>query len=216
MWLAAVQPLIRPFIASLYSFKRAGSGKGRVPKFIIEDQKNVKSILLRYSRRYCFLNDYWDTDEADYVVFTDASKLATGAAGIGIYFKSLLREAYVLGRSEQDNTRLELWAIIVAVHVLCNREPRIQPEAKILIYTDSQAASYAMAKRMGVHNDSLKALTFLQLEHKFSIRCVWIHREFNTVADGLSNGKHSFTVATQLALPEGILRLAEFTPLNKI
>ena len=216
MWASNVCPLIRPFVSSLYQIMytdKASRNGITFPAFAKQDLRCIKQFLSDIPPRHMFAHDCWYSPDVE--VWCDASKShETGEAGIGFWIVNSHSRYFLRGSSLFGNNPLELWCIMVAVTVVVQSSLFFK-DMRIRVYCDNQAAVYAVSKRMGTHNDSLRYLSHLQRKSAFSLQVIWVSRDNNYIADKLAKGD-VLQNDQSLVLAQHLLDLVQFIPSNLV
>jgi ribonuclease HI len=189
-WASAVAPPIRPFVRSLYG-RVAGHPKFKTLKIglvVRRDLEWIQKFVTVWDGKRALRDTTWLPSDADFVQFADAASDKKGKAGIGVYWPQGDVGRYLDVDSYADISQMELWAQVAGIEQALS-EKRIGRHDKIVIWTDNEGVADALAKRSGVHNDSMRRLVHLEWTHGLSIHANWIRGECNTRADELSRGR---------------------------
>ena len=187
-WVFNVLPLGRPALGELY---RKIAGKDRMHagialnSAVVRDLEWLVDVIPRAIGVHFVSATHWDDQEADFVLWTDASLrlgLAFTYAGRGF--------AYGLSANTSmekiDIFFLELVAILSAVHHVALFP---HPPKKVLLWTDSldSVAAYSSLRAAeSIHNSVLLALAGILLETGIDLRIWHIAGKENIKADLLS------------------------------
>ena len=187
-WVFNVLPLGRPALSELY---RKTAGKTMMHAGIALNSDVIRNLewlieVIPKAIGVRFVDaTHWDDQEADFVLWTDAS-LRLGLAFV--YAGSGFTYALSTGSAKEkiDIFFLELVAILSAVHhvALFSRPPR-----KVLLWTDSldSVAAYSSLRAAEpIHNSVLLALAGILLQTGIDLRVRHIAGKENVRADLLS------------------------------
>ena len=187
-WVFNVLPLGRPALGELY---RKIAGKNlmhagiALNSDVIRNLEWLVDVIPRAIGVHFVSASHWDDQEANFVLWTDASLrlgLAFTYAGHGFTYALSVNNS----KEKIDIFFLELVAILSAVHHIALFP---HPPKKVLLWTDSldSVAAYSSLRAAeSIHNSVLLALAGVLLETGMDLRIRHISGKENTKADLLS------------------------------
>ncbi|KAJ7149654.1 hypothetical protein C8R46DRAFT_1044062 [Mycena filopes] len=200
-WVFNVFPLLKPALCNVYG-KMENKSHPNAPIFVNESVRRDLDWLADHVERadgiFLIKSVDFDPDDANLVIYCDASTHGDGRGGMGFYIPALTvgyQSELPSGISEALKIFFyEALCVCAAIH----RAAAILPHgSRLTVYTDSSNTVdiFSSLKALPAYNDILKSAVDVQLAHNIELRVLHVPGKFNAVADAISRWKNSAAIA---------------------
>lgn len=205
-WALNVAPRLRPALQSSYAKLSRGSkphARIFINKAVCRDLTWFSNILRDFDGRLFLKSSLWPVDEADLIIFCDAS-----LSGLGFWCPTQLLGFYYTLSSTVQRSIFFFESLCVLSALAWAAELPLGP-SRVVIYTDSLNSVQifgSLAAQDGYNDILMHAVTIL-LDSRIDLRVLHVAGQLNTIADMLSRG---MIQAACTAVPS--LRINSFSP----
>jgi hypothetical protein len=206
-WSLNVFPLLKPGLSNMYA-KIAGKDRAHarimVSSAVVKDLLWLAKHIETSSGVYVFKSITWHPEEADTIVYSDAS-----LTGLGFWLPNL-REGFQshLPANPPKGTIFffEALAVCSAIHHMPNLSPKPH---RVTIYSDNENTVniFNTLRASPDYNMILKSAVDVMIAHDLDIQVVHVAGEKNVIADALSRWKNDLAISL---IPR--LRISLFQP----
>ncbi|KAJ7163855.1 hypothetical protein C8R43DRAFT_1086249 [Mycena crocata] len=195
-WIFNVFPLLKPALCNVYA-KMEGKSRSDALIFVSETVRRDLIWLAGHVEKSdgMFLIQCVDfhPDDANLVIYCDASTHGAGKGGMGFYIPSMCLGFQSELPSDIDPSLKIFFYEALCVCAALHRAAILLPKgSRLTIYTDSSNSVdiFNSLKALPAYNDILKSSVDIQLEHGIELRVLHVPGKFNSVADSISRWKN--------------------------
>jgi hypothetical protein len=197
-WIFNVFPLLKPALCNVYA-KMEEKDKPHALIYVNDAVRRELTWLADHVERaegiFLIKSIDYHPDDANLVVYCDASTHGDGRGGMGFYLPALgLAYQSELPSGMRDGLKIFFYEALCVCAALHHAAAMLPRSARLTIYTDSSntVSIFDSLKALPTYNDVLISSVDVLLSHDIELRVLHVPGKLNKVADAVSRWKDKF------------------------